>query len=230
MPISNLPTHIAIIPDGNRRWAQSRGLLSWKGHLEGARKAEEIIKEAERLGIPYLTLWASSYDNLVKRSREEIGVLERIYRENAEKLLKDNKKSEVRVRLLGEWRDLLHPETVAVLERLENETRDNKGRNLTLLIGYNGDREMIAAMNSLIALNSKIDADSLKANLWTKELPPVDLIIRTGGEPHLSAGFMMWDARYSELYFTEKEWPVFTIEQFHDAIGGYSLKKRRFGA
>jgi len=185
------------------------------------------------MGIPYLTIWGGSYDNLTKRSGEEINKLEEVYRVLAQKVLNDPEVKEkgVRVRVLGEWADILTPETAEVLREAEESTKKYSNYNLTLLIGYNGDREMISAMNKLLTGGVKTASEeTIKTNLWTKDLPPVDLIIRTGGEPHLSAGFMMWDVKYAQLYFTEKMWPDFTAKDLKDAIVYYERRERRLGS
>lgn len=225
--------HVAIIPDGNRRWAKKRGLLAWQGHIKAAENIVDIIRSAFALGIPYLTIWGGSYDNLTKRSKEEISKLEEAYRALAQKALNDPqvKEKRVRIRVLGEWADILTQETVDILRKTEEATKENNLNNLTLLIGYNGDREMISAVDKLLMGDVKTASEeTIKMNLWTKDLPPVDLIIRTGGEPHLSAGFMMWDVRYAQLYFTEKMWPDFTVEDFKDAVVYYNKRERRRGA
>lgn len=227
------PNHLAIIPDGNRRWAKKRGLLSWQGHIKAADNIVDIIKAGFTMGIPYLTIWGGSYDNLTKRSREEINKLEEVYRGLAKRVLNDpeSKEKGVRVRVLGEWADILTQETIDVLREAEEGTKNYNLNNLTLLIGYNGDREMISAVNKLLTQGVKTVSDEvIKSNLWTKELPPVDLIIRTGGEPHLSAGFMMWDIRYSHLYFTEKMWPDFTAKDLELAVKYYEGLEKRRGA
>lgn len=225
--------HVAIIPDGNRRWAKKRRLMPWQGHIKASERTTGVVKAAFELGIPYLTIWGGSYDNLTKRPKREVSILNSIYRRMAEKLIKDKDtgKKGVRVRILGEWPKLLSVGAVEALRRAEEETKKYNNYNLTLLIGYNGDREMIAAVNQLLSRDTrKISGENLKESLWTKDLPPVDLIIRTGGEPHLSAGFMMWDVRYSQLYFTKKMWPDFTIKDLKDAVKYYKERERRLGA
>ena len=227
-----LPRHVAVIPDGNRRWAKRRGLAGWRGHLEGAKRMEEIARAAVDLDIKYFTLWGGSYDNLTKRSKGEIIVLNRVYKELVQKLLKDKTVHEnrVRVRFLGEWPKLLNKGVVEVIRRAERETARYTGYEHSYLIGYNGDREMLDAVNRLLkAGRGRVTAPLLKSCLWTADLPPVDLVIRTGGEPHLSNGFMMWDARDAQLYFTDKFWPDFTKEELIRALEDYSHRERRFG-
>ena len=226
------PRHVAIIPDGNRRWAKRRGFPGWKGHFEGAKRMEEIARAAVDLDIKYLTIWGGSYDNLTKRSKGEIIVLNRVYKELVQKLLKDKTvhENKVRVRFLGEWPKLLNKGVVEVIKRAESETARYTGYQHSYLVGYNGDREMLDAMNRLLkAGHGRVTALLLKSYLWTADLPPVDLVIRTGGEPHLSNGFMMWDIRDAQLYFTDKFWPDFTKEEFVRALEDYSHRERRFG-
>jgi len=225
--------HLAIIPDGNRRWAKKRGLLSWQGHIKAADNIIDIIKVAFGADIPYLTIWGGSYDNLTKRAKEEINKLEEVYRTLAQRVLSDPQVKEkgVRVRILGEWADILTEEIVKVLREAEEKTQIHTLNNLTLLIGYNGDREMVSAVNKLLTEGTKtVSNEAIKSSLWTKELPPVDLIIRTGGEPHLSAGFMMWDVMYSQLYFTETLWPDFDEIELRKAMDYYYGRERRFGS
>ena len=223
--------HLAIIPDGNRRWAKAKGLAPWQGHIKASKNIPEIIKEAFTIGINSVTIWGGSYDNLTKRTPEEIGVLDRVYSLLTARFLKskDVKDGKVRLKVLGEWKKLLRAKTKQDLIRAENTTKKNGPYNLTLLIGYNGDREMVEAINKLIKAGSKVNEEDIKRALWTKDLPPVDLIIRTGGEPHLSAGFMMWDVRYSQLYFTEKFWPDFGAEDLKEAVNYYEGRERRLG-
>lgn len=225
--------HIAIIPDGNRRWAKSKNMPGWQGHIEGGKRIWDIVKALSGSQVKYLTIWGSSYDNLVKRPKEEITALNRVYKETASRLLADKGIAEagIRVRVIGEWESLLNKDTVSELKKLEEKTAHHNKYHLTALIGYNGDREMLDAVNKISAKRLKdITDQTIKENLWTHELPKVDLIVRTGGEPHLSAGFMMWDVRYSQLYFTEKLWPDFSPEDLKKAIEYYSSKERRLGA
>ena len=230
--MKNIPTHIAIIPDGNRRWAKKKNLLPWKGHVEGAKRVQEIIERAAKIGIPYLTVWGGSYDNLVKRSKVEVSALNKAYKEMAQKIISTDlaEKNGAKVNVLGEWEKLLESDVVKALKAMEKATAKNNKMNVTVLIGYNGDREMLSAIKKITNNKSKqITEDIIKENLWTKDLPPVDMVIRTGGEPHLSAGFMMWDVRYSLLYFTDKFWPDFRAKDLDSAIAYYSLQERRKG-
>lgn len=231
-----LPRHVAIIPDGNRRWARQHGRKPWEGHLEGAKRVEEVSQAAVEAGIRYLTIWIGSYDNLTKRSSLEIKVLDGLYQDFAQRALRDEniRQSKVRVRFLGEWPALLTAETAKSIRGIEQATRNYDQHHLTYLIGYNGDREMLAAIQSIIeegpSTRRKVTSDILKSHLWTAELPPVDLVIRTGDDAHLSTGFMMWETRYSLLSFSKKMWPDFGKEDFLKEIRNFSTRERRLGA
>lgn len=227
-----VPKHIVIVPDGNRRWARKRGLKPWEGHLKGSDKfIEDVIWTAFDKGVRYLTIWGGSYDNLTKRSKVEIRMLNKAYRQFVQRAL-GNKKIEqlgVRVRFVGEWHDVLEKDTIGQLEKVERLTKKNKKRNLTILVAYNGDREMLEGINKLVRKGRRVTGKTLKSSLWTAQIPPPDLVIRTGGEKRLSGGFLMWDIQYSELYFTKKLWPDFTKKDLLIAIKDYSNRERRFG-
>lgn len=230
---SSIPQHVAIIIDGNRRWARAQGLPYWKGHIKGAERIEEVSRAAIDTNIEYLTIWGGSYNNLTKRSPEEIKFLDQnMYRVWAKKGLKDKaiRDNEVRVRFMGEWPDLLTKETQNAIRDLEKATENYSRYFLTYLIGYSGDREMASAINSASEKGIKnVSEEDIKELLWTKELPEVDLVIRTGDDPHNSSGFMMWHTRNSLLSFEEKMWPDFTKEDFLRIISRFSQRERRFG-
>ncbi|MEX2054125.1 MAG: polyprenyl diphosphate synthase [Candidatus Colwellbacteria bacterium] len=236
MQKSSLPVHVAVILDGNRRWAKAHGKPPWEGHIEGARRVEEVSREAIDLGIKYITFWGGSYNNLTKRTRKEIKFLdERMYRSWAKKALEDSniKSKGIRIRFIGEWPDLLSEKTQKVMRDVERATRDHSKYHLTYLIGYNGDREMLSAIKGIVGGGSKkISEQTIKSNLWTRELPPVDLVIRTGEDAknaHISTGFMMWDIKDALLHFSPKMWPAFTKSDFRRVIRDFSGTERRFG-
>jgi len=233
--IKNTPKHVAIILDGNRRWARDRSLKPWEGHFAGIGKnADDVAQTAIDEGIKYLTLWAGSYDNLTKRSKMEIRMLNKAYRQFIEKILADERtyKNEVRIRFVGEWMKLLEPKTIDLIKKIQKATRGHRKNHMTMLVGYNGDREMLSAINSLIKKGAgRVSDTALHKSLWTDELPPVDLVIRSGvrDDPHNSAGFMMWHTRYSQLYFTSTLWPDFDKKEFLAAIKSFSRRERRLG-
>ena len=225
--------HIVLIPDGNRRWARGRGLIPWKGHEKGAERFFEIAEYAFTAGIPYVTLWAASEDNLIKRSKIEIKFLCSILRRElaSPRTIARFMDNHIRVRFVGQWERLINDSKLAfVLKKREEDTKKFTERNLTVLFGYDGKREMMEAIKKISRLpETKVDYDTVKKNLWTGALPPVDLVIRTGGEPHWSAGFMMWHTADSQFYFTEKLWPDFDAKELQKALIDYARRERRFG-
>lgn len=231
----NPPRHVAVIPDGNRRWAKKRGLRSWEGHFAGIGKnAEEIAHSAVDKKIEYLTVWLGSYDNLTKRTKTEIKMLNEAYRRFINRTLNGDyvHKNGVRIRFLGEWPRVLEPKTIDLIRKAEDQTKKYKNYNLTALVAYSGDREMLDAIKKMLNKKYKVISDiDLTRHLWTGELPPVDLVIRTGiiGDPHNSTGFMMWHTRYSQFYFTSTLWPDFGKKNFLSAINSYLRRDRRFG-
>lgn len=229
--------HIAIIPDGNRRWARRRGLQAFWGHKSGADSAEKVFEKAVQLKIPYFTFWGSSLDNISRRSPEEVSFLFAIFEEYFRKLLTDKKIKEnnIRIRVIGRWRDMFPENLKRVIEELMEKTKNYSRHHLTLLMAYSGIDEMIVAVQRIAETEyqnsefKKINKDLIKKNLWTNELPPVDLVIRTGGEPHWSAGFMMWDTADAKIHFSRTLWPDFTPEEFEEIISSVSKSERRFG-
>lgn len=231
--MNNVPQHVALIPDGNRRWARMQGIQPWRGHEKGAERFFEIAEHAFSLGIPYVTLWVASADNLTKRSKLEIKFLCSILRRELESKhtiarFMDN---HIRVRFIGQWKKLIHDKKlVSVIEQREKDTKQFSERNLTVLFGYDGKQEMIEAIKKFQrSPEVLVDYVSVKENLWTHALPSVDLVIRTGGEPHWSAGFMMWHTADSQFYFTQKLWPEFDIKELQKALADYANRGRRFG-
>ena len=230
------PRHIAIIPDGNRRWAKQHMLLPWKGHERGAERFDEIVTALFEQGIPYVTLWAASEDNLRKRSKREITFLVSLLQNWLQKEFNEKRflKRDIKFRFIGQWRPLLpdNSELAAVVEKLERQTECCGKRNLTVLFGYDGQNEMIEAIKKIKgdANAHAIKKEDLQRALWTGELPPVDLVIRTGGEPHWSAGFMMWHTANSQFYFTRTLWPQFGRRELKAALEDFSKRGRRFGA
>src|SRR3989344_8339937 len=224
--MANLPKHIVVIPDGNRRWARSRGLMAFLGHEEGAKRLEEILEAALDLKIPYFTFWGTSLDNVTKRSKEEVVFLFKLFERYFNKLLSNKKieENKIKVSVLGRWREHFPEKLKDIIGRILEKTGDYDGYHLTFLMAYSGKDEMAEAINRITDSRFKnkdlrVDEKTIKENLWTRELPPVDLVIRTGGEPHWSAGLMMWDVSDAQLYFTETLWPDFSSGEFRGALG-----------
>ena len=230
--------HVDVIPDGNRRWAKNKRLLPWLGHQQGIKTTEKIFKKAKDLKIPYFTFWGVSYDNLTKRPETEIKFLFKAYAEQIKRILEDEMtyKDKVRVRVLGRWKEIFPQKTKDLIEKTVQATKKHNQFFLTLLLAYNGTDEMLSCARGIIGLAKEkvleFTPQVIKENLWTKDLPPVDLVVRTGceGDPHLSAGFMMWHTAYSQLYFTKTLYPAFTPQEFEKAINNHLSAERRFGA
>lgn len=226
-----LPRHVAIIPDGNRRWAKERGQKPWEGHMAGAKVTENLIKVAREIGIQELSFWGSSLDNLTKRPMEEKRALLQIYTENFTRLLESPEihEHQVRVRCIGHWREQFPGELSALLEKGMEMTRSYTRHGLNFFLAYNGDDDMLNAVKTLSQSRDEVTEQSLKAALMTAELPPVDLLIRTGGDPHLSTGFMMWETKDAQLAFPDCHFPDLDATAFRAILADYQGRQRRFG-
>ncbi len=230
-----IPRHVAITPDGNRRWAKLHGKNPIEGHEEGTRVFRQILKHASDRKVEHVSMWGMSLDNFVKRSPTEVAGLLNLFRKEFKDLANDTDihRNKVHVNVLGRWREKFpFPVRGAVQEAID-ATKDYSNLFLNIFLAYSGTDEMLEAIRGIAtkARDSKLNVTPqlLKEHLFTKDLPPVDLLIRTGGEPHLSAGFMMWDMADAQLYFTEKYWPDFTTTDFDAALSEYSNRGRRFG-
>ncbi len=235
---SNLPQHIAIIPDGNRRWAYQKGLEAWRGHQRGVRALENILEASHSLKIPYLTFWGGSLDNFEKRPKKELRFLFKLYQEQFRRIIDDKRieQDKVRVNVLGRWEQTLPFSTRSVIKKAIEKTRSYHNYFLTFLLAYNGTDEMTVCFQKIADLSRqkriKISENLIKKNLWTGSLPPVDLVIRTGvsRDPHLSAGFMMWQTAYAQLCFSKTLFPDFKTPEFNKIIRNYSSRERRLGS
>jgi undecaprenyl diphosphate synthase len=228
--------HVAIIPDGNRRWAKAKGLPSFMGHQEGAKTAEKILNHALSLKIPYLTFWGASIDNVTKRDKVETEFLFKLFEDYFKKLLKNKEiqENEVRIHAFGEWRTYFSPSCRAAIEEAVEKTKHYNKFHLNFLLAYSGIGEMTAAVSQIAQLAKEqselvVTPELIKQNLFTVGMPPVDLVVRTGGEPHFSSGFMMWDVADAHLYFTETFYPDFSVEEFGKAIEEFESRERRLG-
>jgi undecaprenyl diphosphate synthase len=230
--------HIAIIPDGNRRWARKHKLQAWLGHKQGMALLNDMCTTSVEYGIKYITFWACSVDNLTKRSKIEVKYLiQYIYEalidpETQATIDKHN----IQVRVLGRWKEIIKRKDVLdAIEDIQTRNRRNTGAYLTILLGYDGQDEMLTTINKLSAgktashRDHRINSAQIRAALWTGHLPDVDLVIRTGGEPHWSAGFMMWLTANSQFYFTDTLWPAFGTKHLYAAFKDYERRERRLG-
>lgn len=203
------------------------------GHRAGVKALDKILKTVLDLKIPYFTFWGTSKDNIIKRSKWEVNFLFKLFKAQFKKLAKDSRihKNKVRVNVLGEWPRYFPAEVKNAINEAIEKTKRYDNFNLTFLMAYSGKDEMFEAIRKIVKKGkADIEEDEIKQSLWTKNLPTVDLIIRTGGEPHNSTGFMMWDTADSHYYFTETLWPDFTPKEFEKAIEIYSKTERRLGA
>ncbi len=230
-----LPNHVVIIPDGNRRWAKERELDPWKGHEAGAQNTELLVREARRLGVREISFWGSSLENLTKRPVVESRALLSIYETYFAKLAEseDIHADQARIRFIGHWEEQFPDSLKQVMYRCLEATKQYDRYFLNFFLAYSGDDEMRIAFERVshaIQSGAQVTDELIKKHLMTKDLPPVDYLIRTGGEPHLSAGFMMWDIANAQLFFSEKLYPDFGPEAFREAIEEYGARGRRFGS
>jgi undecaprenyl diphosphate synthase len=229
-----LPQHVAIIMDGNGRWAKSRGLPRIAGHRRGAEAVRRTLTAAGELGIPYLTLFGFSSENW-KRPLDEVDDLMGLLRHYLRGEIADLHRNRVRLRVIGD-RTRLSSDIVAMIDNAEALTADNRGVNLTVALSYGGRAEIVAAARAIAAAATAgqvapddVDEDLITQHLFTTGLPDPDLLIRTSGEQRLS-NFMLWQCAYAELVFTKTLWPDFDRADLEQAIAEYSGRERRYGA
>ncbi len=231
--IQQMPRHLAIIMDGNGRWAQERKKVRWEGHSEGAKAVRRTVETCARLGIEYLTLYAFSVNNW-QRPRLEVEALMRLLRRFAKKEEAELVRQNIQVRVVGDI-GALPRRTRAALDQLLERTADCTGMTLNLALSYGG-REDLARASLRLAEKfkaglidaSEINADALQAELSTGHCPNVDLLIRTGGESRVS-DFMLFEAAYAELCFLPVKWPEFSEAHLYAALRSYGVTERRFG-
>lgn len=230
-------THIAIVPDGNRRWAKLRGFKPWIGHKNGTKNFEEIFEKVLDFKIPYFSFWASSEDNLKKRSKLEVDFLLNTFKKNFKDLANNKKihKNQVKINIFGSWRKQFPKAVKEPMEQAINATKKYNKFHFNFFIAYSGIGEMMNAIKDIAKEkiknpDIKITESIIKKHLLTKDIPTVDYLIRTGGEPHMSSGFMMWDIADAQMYFSKKLWPDFNANDFEKAIKEYYSRKRKFGA
>lgn len=229
----NPPKHVAVIMDGNGRWAREKGLLRFQGHQKGAERIQDIIEEAIELGVGYITLYAFSKENWV-RPKEEVDFLMGLLSRYLDQELPKLKENKIRFNMIGGLTDL-PPEIQKKILRNMAETKQFCRLVLTLALSYSGRVELAEACRK-IAVKAQageidpqsIDEATIQQYLYTVGLPDPDLLIRTSGELRVS-NFLLWQISYAEIYVTEKFWPDFTKEDFRKAIGAYQKRKRRFG-
>jgi undecaprenyl diphosphate synthase len=220
-----VPRHVAIIMDGNGRWAQQRGLPRAAGHKAGAESVRRALQAAADAGIEVLTLYAFSSENW-RRSEEEISDLKGLMRYYVEREINRLVDERVKLRLIGDYR-AFGPEMTRLLENAVAKTAENDRLTLVVALNY-GSQQEIAEAAAKAASAGSVTVDAISANLETAGLPDLDLLIRTSGEVRLS-NFLLWQAAYAELLFTPVLWPDFDEKCLHDAIEQFAARQRRFG-
>ncbi len=224
MSDNNYPRHVAIIMDGNGRWAKKRGLPRALGHRQGGEAVRRVVKAAENLGLECLTLYAFSSENW-KREEEEISDLMGLMRRFIEANLKDMIERRVRLRIIGDYKAFA-PD---IVEKLEDALEQTKHGQRTLAVALNyGAQQEIAHAARLAAEEGSIDSETISRHLYTTDLPPLDLLIRTSGEVRLS-NFLLWQSAYAEMLFLDVLWPDFGEDDLRQACEIFVTRERRYG-
>ena len=233
-PPRSVPRHIAIIMDGNGRWAKARGLPRIAGHRRGAEAARRAVIAAAELGVPYLTLFGFSSENW-KRPSSEIQDLMGLLRHYLRGEIAELHRNGVRLKVIGDL-GTLDPDIISLIEHAETMTRDNNRINLTIALSYGGRAEIVTAVRAIArqVLSGNLAADVVDEeffarHLFTAELPDPDLVIRSSGEQRIS-NFLLWQSAYSELVFTNTLWPDFSKSDLQQAIDEFCARERRYGA
>lgn len=229
-----IPNHVAIILDGNGRWAKKRGLPRNYGHSQGSKAVEQICEDAYKLGVQYLTVYAFSTENW-RRPEEEVEAIMKLLRSYLKTSIKTSEKNNMRIRVIGDKTKLSHDIQESIM-KLEESSKKNTGLNLQVAINYGGRDELVRAVKSLslhikdhtIDIND-IDETVLEDYIDTKGIPDPDLLIRTSGETRLS-NFMLWQMAYTEFYFTDVLWPDFNKVELMKAIEYYNSRTRKYGS
>ncbi|MBA7699728.1 Ditrans,polycis-undecaprenyl-diphosphate synthase ((2E,6E)-farnesyl-diphosphate specific) [subsurface metagenome] len=227
--MDKLPNHVAIIMDGNRRWAEQRGLSSLDGHRAGVKSIRPTVEYLAKQGVKYLTVYGFSTENW-SRPKDEVEGLFRLFIEVLDKEISELNEVGVRVRHLGRL-DELPVNVQEAIKRAVELTADNTSLTLNLAVNYGGRQEIVEAVQRLYIASSSwsdIDESSISRHLYTDGIPDVDLVIRTAGELRLS-NFLIWQTAYSEYYFTDALWPDFDIEELEKALEAYKQRCRRYG-
>lgn len=229
--MNKIPNHIVLFPDGNRRWAQKKGLPALKGHLKGQEKFKDFLIWSKKRGVKILTVFGFSTENW-KRSKKEVNYLMKLFERGLSDKKEINKfqKAGVKVKIIGQ-KEKLPKSLQGVISNLETLTKNNKKFQLNLAVSYGGRWDIIQAVKEIVKKKipaKKITEDSIEKYLSTTGLPVPDLVIRAGGERRFS-NFLLWQTAYSELYFSKKLWPDFTEKDLDQALTNFAKRQRRFG-
>ena len=230
---SNIPRHVAIIMDGNGRWAKRQHLTRTQGHAEGIKRVEEIVAAAQKVGIKVLTLFTFSTENW-RRPESEISILMNMLANVLQQKMKNLKDHNVKFQAIGR-EDNVPGAVLKTFQTAISETKNNTGLIVNMAFNYGSRQEIVDAVKKIAAAVEggslsvrDIDETTVSRFLYTKDMPDPDLLIRTSGEKRIS-NFLLWQLSYAELYFTEKFWPDFTTAEFEKAIADYQKRERRFG-
>ena len=231
--LKNIPNHIAVIMDGNGRWAKKKGKERIQGHKKGILSVRKLVEEASKINISYLTLFAFSTENW-KRPKNEVSTLMDLIVLSLDKELKTIIDNKIKLNAIGDINSLPKEVKKKLKETIE-KTKNNRKLTLTIAINYGGKEEITNAVNTIInkvkkniILKEKVDEELINTHLYSNNLPDVDLLIRTSGEKRIS-NFLLWKISYAELYFTNILWPEFSKNDFNKAINNYQKRERRFG-
>ncbi len=226
----NIPSHIAIIMDGNRRWARQHGLAASKGHEAGADTLEEVMEEAEKLGVKAVTVYALSTENLKERAKREVLGLFKLMVQSYHQKIKKMMGKGVAVSILGEIEGL--PSTIKhLIDQIRKTYIKNESIKLNIALNYGGKKELVKVIKDIVKTGievDKINEELVERHLYTTGQPDPELVIRTGGRSRLS-NFLLWQTAYSEVYFTRTLWPDFDGKELKKAITWYQNQKRNFG-
>lgn len=229
----NIPQHVAIILDGNGRWAKAKGMPRNYGHAQGSKNVEKICEEAWRMGIKYLTVYAFSTENW-NRPKEEVNALMKLLRNYMKTCLKTAVKNDMKVRVIGDITKLDEDIQKRILE-LEEATKNNGGLNFQIAINYGSRDEITRAVRTLAEdvkegklMPEEVNEACIERYLDTHDIPDPDLLIRTSGEQRLS-NYLLWQLAYTEFYFTDVPWPDFSKQELEKAIEQYNRRDRRYG-
>src|ERR1039457_4731640 len=234
MKTERLPEHVAIIMDGNGRWAGQRSLKRFLGHQQGAKSVQLVTETASRIGLPWLTLYAFSLENNLRRPRAEVSFLMRLLKSYLETNLQRMMDNNVRIRYIGRTRELA-PDVQEKMAWAAETTARNTGTTLTLALNYGGRSEMVDAFRGLAAemklknlSPDRITEEDIHRHLYTAHMPDPDLLIRTSGELRVS-NFLLWQIAYTEIFVTERYWPDFRGIHLLEAIADFQRRERRYG-
>ncbi len=233
MKDDRIPEHVAIIMDGNGRWAKSKHMPRSYGHLEGIKRVDEIVAAARKRGIQFLTLFAFSAENW-NRPKKEIDMLMRALANNLSKKVKELDEAGIRFQVLGR-EEGVPAKVLKTLKDAQETTKRNTAMTLNLAFNYGSRQEIVDAVKKISAdvcqgvlASDQVTEETFSQALYTQGMPDPDLLIRTSGEQRIS-NFLLWQLSYSELYFTQTYWPDFNVKEFEKAVGDYQRRERRYG-